>query len=87
MNASETDSTQSRAESEAGKGIGAGGGSKSAASSERDPSRIPRPDYAQCRTADLSPELARVVKAWPELPEAIRAAIMALVQSATGQAL
>jgi hypothetical protein len=31
---------------------------------------------------DLPPDLAAVVEAWPELPEAIRAAILAMVRAA-----
>jgi hypothetical protein len=31
----------------------------------------------------LDPDLARVVNAWPKLPEAIRAAMLAMVASAT----
>jgi hypothetical protein len=34
--------------------------------------------------AKKSPDLARVVEAWPDLPEAIRRAILALVQSVSG---
>jgi hypothetical protein len=45
---------------------------------------LSRPDYAQCRTKAQSPDLARVVKAWPDLSEPIRAAILAMIQSATG---
>ena len=33
---------------------------------------------------DMPPDLARVVKAWPELPEAIRAAILVMIHSTTG---
>jgi len=40
--------------------------------------------YAECRTEALPPELARVVKAWRELPEAIHAAILAMIHSTTG---
>jgi hypothetical protein len=34
-----------------------------------------------CQT---DPELARIVEAWPSLPEAIKAAIQALVRAASG---
>ncbi len=36
--------------------------------------------------ADTPPDLARVVDAWERLPEAIKAAILALVQAAEGRA-
>jgi hypothetical protein len=32
----------------------------------------------------IDPDLARVVTAWPELPEAIRRAVLALVNSTAG---
>ena len=32
-----------------------------------------------------SPDLAAVVKAWPDLPEAVRAGIVAMVKAATGE--
>jgi hypothetical protein len=32
----------------------------------------------------VDPDLARVVEAWPDLPEAIRRAVLALVGSANG---
>jgi hypothetical protein len=38
-------------------------------------------DYAECRTENLPPELVRLVKAWPNLPESIRADILAMVQA------
>ena len=34
--------------------------------------------------SNLPPELAEVVDAWPELPEAIRAGIVAMVRAASG---
>ena len=37
-------------------------------------------------SAQNDPDLARVVAAWPELPEAIRADILAMVQHAEKQA-
>jgi hypothetical protein len=36
-------------------------------------------------TCQIEPDLAAVVAAWPELPEAIRAGIVAMVKSASGQ--
>jgi hypothetical protein len=34
--------------------------------------------------ADLSPDLAEVAAAWPDLPEAIKAGVLALVRAAVG---
>jgi hypothetical protein len=36
------------------------------------------------KTADFDPDLARVVNAWPSLPEHVRAAILALVREEVG---
>ena len=36
------------------------------------------------KTAQNDPELAAVIAAWPELPEAIRAGIVAMVRAAKG---
>jgi hypothetical protein len=47
----------------------AGGATKSAAVSEHS-------------LAGLPPELARIVQAWPELPEAIRQTILRIVENA-----
>lgn len=49
-------------------------GAKSGAQDAAQPSNPP----------SLPPELAEVVKAWPNLPDAIRAGILAMVKSATG---
>jgi hypothetical protein len=35
-------------------------------------------------TRNIDPDLAIVVAAWPELPEAIRAGIVAMVKAASG---
>jgi hypothetical protein len=35
------------------------------------------------RETQIDPDLARVVSAWPNLPEAIRLAVLALVSSAS----
>ena len=37
------------------------------------------PTFRRPSDGDLSPELARVVDAWPDLPDHIRAAVLALV--------
>jgi hypothetical protein len=50
------------------------GGAESGAQDAAQPSNPP----------SLPPELAEVVKAWPNLPEAIRAGILAMVKAATG---
>ena len=36
------------------------------------------------RAANLDPDLARVLEAWPTLPEALRAGIVAMVKAAAG---
>jgi hypothetical protein len=36
------------------------------------------------RETQIDPDLARVVSAWPDLPEAIRRAVLALVNSVIG---
>jgi hypothetical protein len=36
------------------------------------------------RETEIDPDLARVVSAWPGLPEAIRRAVLALIGSANG---
>ena len=41
-----------------------------------------RPDRALTKTDATDPDLQRVAAAWPELPDAIRRAILALVESA-----
>jgi len=50
----------------------------------------PRPDRALTKTPpetpSTDPDLARLVEAWPILSTPIRAAVLALVQSATGGA-
>jgi len=35
--------------------------------------------------SEKPPDLAEVVAAWPELPEAIRAGILAMIRSASGR--
>jgi hypothetical protein len=40
------------------------------------------PDGENAPAAPLPADLARVVRAWPDLPEHIRAAVLALVTSA-----
>jgi hypothetical protein len=66
-----------------------GGGSSSAepgageAKSEADLAESGR--FAVEPTAPADRELAAVVKAWPALPEAIKAGILAMVRTATGR--
>ncbi len=36
-------------------------------------------------SSETPPDLAEVVAAWPELPEAIRAGILAMIRSASGK--
>lgn len=48
------------------------------------PGLVPYPPGAVSMPA-FAPELARVADAWDHLPEAIRAAILALVQAAEGR--
>ena len=36
-------------------------------------------------SASLPPDLAAVVEAWPDLPEALRLGIVAMVKAASGQ--
>ena len=50
---------------------------------DNDLGRYP-PALARClhTDADPDPDLARVVKAWPDLPPHIKAAVLALVQTA-----
>ena len=50
---------------------------------ERTPSTFLHPDYAVFRTG-LPPDLAAVMKAWPNLPEAMQAGIVAMVRAAAG---
>jgi hypothetical protein len=38
------------------------------------------------RETEIDPDLARVVSAWPDLPEAIRRAVLALIGSTNGLA-
>ena len=61
------------------------GEDKSTTTFKHVPNIVLQSDYAQCRTKVMPPELAHVVRAWPELPEPIRAAILAIVKSATGE--
>jgi hypothetical protein len=44
-----------------------------------------KPGAPTGRTASIDPALAAVIDAWPKLPEAIRAAILALLRAADGQ--
>jgi hypothetical protein len=43
-----------------------------------------RPDRALTKALESDPDLARVVKAWPSLPTAIRRAVLALITAGTG---
>lgn len=43
-----------------------------------------RPDQIATKPPEFSPELARVIDLWPGLPEPIRRAILALVDSTAG---
>ena len=79
-----TTSVQDVAESGAPDDAGARGGDKSTTPSAQSQGTVLRPEYAQCRTKALPSDLARVVKAWPELPEAIKAGVLAMVKAATG---
>ena len=40
---------------------------------------------ATARNAEMDPDLALIVKSWPNLPEHIKMAIKALVQTHTGE--
>jgi hypothetical protein len=40
---------------------------------------------ANAETAAIDPALQAVIQAWPDLPEAIRAGILAMVQAAGGR--
>jgi len=47
----------------------------------------PIPSAAECaalsvETPRIDPDLARVVEAWPDLPEAVRAGITAMIEAA-----
>ena len=42
------------------------------------------PKQPEIDTSELPPELAEIVTVWPELPEHIKGAIMALVKTANG---
>jgi hypothetical protein len=42
------------------------------------------PPASGCTDGCTDPDLARVLEAWPTLPEPIRAAVLALVQAAGG---
>jgi len=85
MNKAGTHSTQNLADTWANDDVGVRGEDKSTTTFKHVPNIVLQSDYAQCRTKALPPELSRVVKAWPELPEPIRAAILAMVKSATGE--
>jgi hypothetical protein len=41
----------------------------------------PRPDRALTKPAETDPGLGRIIDAWPTLPELIRKAMLALVES------
>ena len=62
---------------------------QSAASTPQTPSRAkvsgntpPRPHRAPTKTSALDPDLARLIDAWPTLPDPIKAAVLALLDSA-----
>jgi hypothetical protein len=53
--------------------------------SQKGPSLAPEADTSISPPAGpLDPDLARILDAWPGLPDPIRRAIVALVESATG---
>jgi hypothetical protein len=84
VNVRQTETAQRLATSRADADSSVRGEDKSATPSEHLPGAIQHLDYAHCRTTNLLPELARVVKVWPELPEPIRAAIAAMIESVVG---
>jgi hypothetical protein len=47
------------------------------------PAEVPS-SPAPFSTRDLPPDLARVVNAWPRLPEAIKACVLAMIQAMGG---
>jgi hypothetical protein len=47
------------------------------------PALVPSPSEAASGPV-FSPDLARVVAAWPDLPDAIKAGVLAIVQAAGG---
>jgi hypothetical protein len=61
-----------------------------AASAERKSSKGLAPTDPQplaqtlARETSIDPELARVIEAWPDLPQAIRRALLALIDTACG---
>jgi hypothetical protein len=46
------------------------------------PKKTPTGKQIAAKCAAIPPGLAKVVKAWPKLPKAIRRAILALIESA-----
>jgi hypothetical protein len=81
MNESVTTPAQSLAKSEVGDNARAGASDKSTTPSGQVSGAILHQDNAHYRTTALPPELVSVVKAWPELPEAVRAGILAMVKA------
>ena len=51
-------------------------------------SQAPAPvaDHLPNDTCRTDPDLAAVVEAWPDLPEALKAGILAMVKAASGKA-
>ena len=70
-------------------GTEVGGSDKSATSSEQVQDADLRSEKALCRHKDsgeaLPPGLTKVVSAWPDLPEAIKAGIVAMVEASCGE--
>ncbi len=49
-------------------------------------STLPDADHLPTDTRKTEPDLAAVVEAWPDLPEALKAGILAMVKAASGKA-
>ncbi len=48
-------------------------------------SDVPHPDKLDDKLVSTDPHLTKIVKAWPSLPEAIRAGILAMVRASIGK--